>query len=514
MNPAPDDHPRSPTHSDNEVRYRTLLEEASDGILVFDEDGRFIEANPSLCTMLGFTREEVLGMRASDVIEPEDLAREPIAWDMLRAGVVRIIERRFVRKNGSIVPVEVKTCRVSGGGYLAIVRDITERRQAEEALKALREREAQLRQAQKIEAIGRLAGGVAHDFNNVLTAIMGYADLLLDEFRPGDPRRQDLNEIKKAAERAAALTRQLLAFSRRQVLQPVLLELNEIVGGIDKLVRRLIGEEIDFVLDEAPDLGKVVADPGQIEQVLINLAVNARDAMPNGGRLTIRTRNVTLTEQDARRLPPVTPGDYVILQVADTGQGMPADVLPHIFEPFFTTKPQGKGSGLGLATVYGIVKQSDGFIFVDSAEGQGATFTIYLRRVEEPQSSEETPSRLAVVLLVEDEASVRALTAGALRRQGITVIEASDANAALKLVARQERIDLLLTDIVMPGGSGHELAQEVRRDRPDLKVVYMSGYADESVRHAASQEGTPVLQKPFTTHALVKIVNEALTTSA
>ncbi len=519
MHASPEDPCPSPSHCDTEVRYRTLLEEASDGIVVFDDDGRYVEANPSLCAMLGYTRDEILAMRVPDIIDPADLEREPIGWDMLRAGLVRIVERRFVRKDGSIVPAETKTRRMQDGRYLAIVRDITERRKTEEALAALRDREEQLRQAQKIEAIGRLAGGVAHDFNNVLTAIMGYTDLLLDDFRDEDDQhRRDLTEIKKAAERAAGLTRQLLAFSRKQVLQPVLLDLNAIVGGVDKLVRRLVSDEIVFAFEQSPDLGKVVADPGQIEQVLINLAVNARDAMPEGGRLTIRTRNVTMTPADAHRLVPLTPGAYVALEVADTGHGIPRHVAPHIFEPFFTTKPQGRGTGLGLATVYGIVKQSDGFIFVDSVEQQGATFTIYFPRAAEPDAAAaratgEAPADV-VVLLVEDEAAVRALAAGVLRRQGLTVLEAPNAATALQVAENQHRIDLLLTDIIMPGGSGHELAQQLRRQRPGIRVVYMSGYTDEGVRQAAAAGGIPFVQKPFSTHALVKIVNEALRTSA
>jgi PAS domain S-box-containing protein len=513
MTPSHDRQPSS--SSDTELRYRALLEEASDGIVVFDEDGRFIEANPSLCALLGYTRDELLGMRASDIIESADLSREPIAWDMLRAGLVRNVERRFVRKDGTIVPVETKTRRMQDGRFLSIVRDITERRQTEEALAALNEREVQLRHAQKMEAIGRLAGGVAHDFNNVLTAIMGYTDLLLDDFAGDDARSQDLREIKKAAERAAGLTRQLLAFSRRQVLQPVTLDLNAIVLGIDKLVRRLVGEEIELTFDQAPELGKVVADPGQIEQVLINLAVNARDAMPEGGRLTIRTRNVSLSPEEARRLPPMAAGEYVTLDVEDSGQGIPTDVVPHIFEPFFTTKPQGKGTGLGLSTVYGIVKQSDGFIYVDSTLGRGSSFTVYLPRVsEQPSSEKPAAGLLPVILLVEDEAAVRALAAGVLRRQGLTVVEAHNAKAALEAAAGQERLDLLVTDIVMPGGNGDKLAQELRSRRPRLKIIYMSGYSDESVRQAAGREGIPFLHKPFTPHALVKMVNETLKTSA
>ncbi|HSL21939.1 MAG TPA: ATP-binding protein [Vicinamibacterales bacterium] len=500
-------------HSETELTFRTLLEEASDGIVVFDDDGRFLEANPSLCSMLGYTRDEMLAMRADDIIDPADLAQEPIPWEVLRAGLVRVVERTFVRRDGGAIPVETKTRRMSNGRYLSIVRDITERRQVDRALAALREREEQLRQAQKIEAIGRLAGGVAHDFNNVLTAIMGYTDLLLDEFRADDPRRQDLGEIKKAAERAAALTRQLLAFSRKQVLQPILLDLNAIVGGVDKLVRRVVGDEIQVVFELASELGRVLADPGQLEQVLINLAVNARDAMPEGGRLKISTRDATIGEGDARRLAPLTPGAYVALEVADNGQGIEADVLPHIFEPFFTTKAQGKGTGLGLATVYGIVKQSNGFIFVTSTPGAGSVFTLYLPRDGAAAAPRVEATSQRVVLLVEDEAAVRSLTAGILRRQQLTVLEAPDATAALQAAATQHRIDLLLTDIVMPGGNGNELAERLQGERPGLKVIYMSGFSDERVRRAAEEHGIPFIQKPFTPHALVKVVNETLMTS-
>ncbi len=506
----------SADHSETELRYRTLLDEASDGIVVFEDDGRYVEANPSLCGLLGYSREEILAKKAADLIEPADLERDPIGWDALRAGLVRIVERRFVRKDGTIVPVETKTRRMQDGRYLSIIRDITARRQAEQALVALREREEQLRQAQKIEAIGRLAGGVAHDFNNVLTAIMGYTDLLLDDFRDDDPRRQDLKEIKKAAERAAGLTRQLLAFSRKQVLQPVLIDLNAIVGGVDKLLRRLLGDEVEFSFVPEDGLPRAVADPGQLEQVLINLTVNARDAMPEGGRVTIRTGREVVSATEARRRAPMTPGTYVTLSVIDTGLGIDRDVLPHIFEPFFTTKPQGKGTGLGLATVYGIVKQSDGYVFAESAPGQGALFTVYLPAADDliATSVESEGSNQPVVLVVEDEPAVRALAAGLLRRQSITVVEAGSAREALEIARKQSRIDLVLTDIVMPGGNGNELAHELRRERPGLRVIYMSGYSDDNVRLAAAAEGIPFVQKPFTPHALVKIVGQALTTSA
>ncbi len=504
-------------HSETELRYRTLLEEASDGIVVFDADGRYVEANPSLCALLGYTRDEILAKYAGDLIDPADLEREPIGWDALRAGLVRIVERRFVRKDGTIAPVETKTRRMQDGRYLSIIRDITARRQAEQAVSALREREEQLRQAQKIEAIGRLAGGVAHDFNNVLTAIMGYTDLLLDDFREDDPRRQDLKEIKKAAERAAGLTRQLLAFSRKQVLQPVLIDLNAIVGGVDKLLRRLVGDEVEFTFEPEEGLRRVVADPGQLEQVLINLTVNARDAMPEGGRLAIRTHTIEVSGTEAEHRVPMAPGTYATLAITDTGHGIDPDVLPHIFEPFFTTKPQGKGTGLGLATVYGIVKQSDGYVFAESAPGQGATFIVYLPAADMPPAAavdETMVGNQPVVLVVEDEPAVRALAAGVLRRQAFTVLEAGSAREALDVSRRHARLDLLLTDIVMPGGSGHELARDLRHERPGLKVIYMSGYSDENVRQAAAIEGIPFVQKPFTPHALVKVVSEALTTSA
>jgi PAS domain S-box-containing protein len=499
----------------SEGRYGTLLDEASDGIVVFDGNGVFHEVNPSFCAMLGYTRAELIGMRADEIIAPQDLAREPIDWQMLRSGAVRRIERLFIRKDGSGAPAETRTKQLQDGRFLSVVRDVTEHRQAAEALAALRQRDEQLRQAQKIEAIGRLAGGVAHDFNNVLTAIMGYADLLLDEFSGDDPRRQDIAEIKKAAERAAALTRQLLAFSRKQVLQPVELDVNSIIGGIDRLLRRLLGDEVEVVFDAGADLPRVTADPGQLEQVLINLAVNSRDAMPEGGRVTVATRAVTIAKSDAVRLTPMPPGHYVALSLTDTGAGIDPDVLPHIFEPFFTTKPQGKGTGLGLATVYGIVKQSGGFIFVESANGSGSTFTVYLPAVagQSQAAAAAVNPNDPVVLLVEDESAVRALAAGILRRQGYTVVEARDAAEAEVIAARERRVDLLLTDVAMPGRNGHQLAQELRVQRPRLRVVYMSGYTDDGVRQAATRAGMPFLQKPFTPHALVNVVRETLTTS-
>ncbi len=492
----------------SEARYRALLEEASDGIVVFDEDLAFSEANGSMCAMLGYTREEFLAMHADAIIAREDLIADPIPMELLKAGIVRRVERRFIKKDGGIVPVETKTKRLQDGRFLSVVRDMTERF-------ALRERDEQLRQAQKIEAIGRLAGGVAHDFNNVLTAIMGYADLLMDDFREDDPRYRDLGEIKKAAERAAALTRQLLAFSRKQVLQPIILDVNEVVGNIDRLLRRLLGDEIEFTIDPGPSLGRVRADAGQLEQVLINLAVNARDAMPEGGRLFITTRNADITREEATARPPIEPGSYVLLTVADTGHGIDPTIRAHVFEPFFTTKPQGQGTGLGLATVYGVVKQSGGYIFLDSDPGKGTTFRIYLPQVggapgapdivlEQPMHEGRT------VLIVEDEPAVRSLASGVLRRQGFRVLEAADADSAMRAMATDTAIDLLLTDIVMPGTRGDALAGQLRERRPTLKVVFMSGYVEEQVRSHAKENGIPFVQKPFAPTTLVQVVREAL----
>jgi two-component system cell cycle sensor histidine kinase/response regulator CckA len=394
------------------------------------------------------------------------------------------------------------------------------RQQSEEAL---RRSEEQLRQAQKMEAIGQLAGGVAHDFNNMLTIIRGYSDLLLNGILgPDDPARDAVGEIRKAAQRAADLTRQLLAFSRRQVLAPRVLVLNSVIGDMDKMLRRLIGEDIQLTSRLAPDLGTVKADPGQIEQVLLNLAVNARDAMPRGGQLTIETANVQLDESYARTHPEVNPGPFVMLAVTDTGCGMDAATQARIFEPFFTTKNPDKGTGLGLATVYGIVKQSGGSVYVYSEVGRGTSFKVYLPRHEEaPAVSREihvvprTETRSQgqeTLLIVEDDNSVRALTRTVLRSYSYDVIEAVDADDALRLVSQYAQpIHLLVTDLVMPGMSGRELAERLTELRPQMKVLYVSGYTDDAVvRHGLLEAEVAFLQKPFTPSALASKVREVL----
>jgi len=387
-------------------------------------------------------------------------------------------------------------------------RDVTDQRHLEE----------QFRQSQKMEAVGQLAGGIAHDFNNLLTAILGNTQLLLRELPPGDSKRGDVEEIRKASERAASLTRQLLAYSRRQMLQPVVLDLNVVVAEMDKLLRRLIGEHIALVTVLAPDLGRVKADPNQLEQVIVNLAVNARDAMPEGGKLTIETANVDLDEGFAQAHLGSVPGAYAMLAVTDTGSGMDATVRAHLFEPFFTTKEVGKGTGLGLATVYGIVKQSDGYISVYSEPGHGSSFKIYLPRVATPAGAAAGPQKggpargTETVLVVEDEPAVLSLSRRALEAQGYVVLAASDAAAALRVVERHGgMIHLLLTDVVMPGLSGRELADQLAGQRPGIRVLYMSGYpGDAVVQHGTLPTGSAFLQKPFSPDGLARKVRDVL----
>ncbi len=389
----------------------------------------------------------------------------------------------------------------------------------EERTRELSQAQDQLRQAQKMEAVGRLAGGVAHDFNNLLTAITGYSDLLMSDLAEGDPMRGDLEQVKHAADRAASLTRQLLAFSRRQVLQPRVLDLNAVVGSVDKMLRRLIGEDIDLLTVPAPALGWVKADPGQLEQILMNLAVNARDAMPQGGKLTIETANVELDGAYVRQHAAVQPGPYVMLAVSDTGCGMDAETRSHLFEPFFTTKEVGKGTGLGLATVYGIVTQSGGTVSVYSEPGRGTTFKLYLPRVEDA-AGRPVPAGLPAppvkgsetILVVEDEKAVRSLACEVLKRNGYTVLEARHGDEALAVSDRHEgRIALMLTDMVMPGKRGPDVARQLAAVRPDMKVLYMSGYADSGIVHQGVLDaGTAFLAKPFTPTALARKVREVL----
>jgi signal transduction histidine kinase/ActR/RegA family two-component response regulator len=396
---------------------------------------------------------------------------------------------------------------------LTIFQDVTQQRLAEQRSS----------QSQRLAAIGRLTGGVAHDFNNILTAIIGHSEILLWRLSQDDPIRKNVEEIAKAGHRAAELTNQLLAFSRKQVLQPKIIDLNHIVVDIEGLLRRLIGEDVELATNLSPTLGRVKADPGQIEQILMNLTINARDAMPEGGKLIIETANIDLDEHYAHSHVSAQTGPFIMLAVSDTGCGMDKETLPHIFEPFFTTKEKGKGTGLGLASVYGIVKQSGGNIWVYSEPDKGTTFKIYLPRIEEPAEivkpnapMSESSKGTETILLVEDETGVRKLARETLEMSGYTVLEASEANEALRLYSQhQSTIHLMITDVVMPGMSGRELAQRIAESGHEIKVLYMSGYTDDAiVHHGILDAKIPFLQKPFTPDALTRKVREVLTTAS
>ena len=500
---------------DSEERYRTLVEGVRDIIFALSPEGTISSLNPAFETITGWRREAWVGQPFERLVHPEDL---PLALELLGRvvrGELRPASQFRVRtaKSDYRVGEFSATPQLHEGrlvGILGIGRDVTERVQLEQ----------QLRQAQKMEAVGRLAGGIAHDFNNILTAITGYADLLLEDLGATDPRRQDADEIHKAADRAAGLTRQLLAFSRQQVLQPTVLEVNKLVSDLEKMLRRLLGEDVALTTQLAPTTGRVKADPGQLEQVIMNLAVNARDAMPNGGKLTLETGNVDLDESYATDHYPARAGPFVMLAVSDTGTGMSEATQAHMFEPFFTTKEKGKGTGLGLATVYGIVKQSGGFIWVYSEVGHGTTFKLYLPRVQElaerASQPAQTPARAArgteTVLVVEDEAPVRSVARQVLERHGYTVLEAPSAEAALDIATRYSgAIHLLLTDVVMPGLNGRELATRLADLRPDARVIFMSGYTDDAVtRHGVLEPGSAYVQKPFTPDAIARKVREVL----
>ena len=502
---------------EREELFRLIGENAADMIALVDADGKRLYSSPSYKKLLGYSDEELQQTTFYEHIHPDDRALVAAAANEARqSGIGRRVEYRIRRKDDSWLVVESTSSLVqnqgSAGKKMVIVnRDITERKQLEE----------QLYLSQKLEAIGRLSGGVAHDFNNLLGVIIGYSEALQRQMGADHPFREAIEEIQNAGNRAAALTQQLLAFSRKQVLEPKVIDLNMVVSEVQKMLRRLIGEDIALKISLNERLGMVKADRGQIDQVILNLAVNARDAMPKGGKLIIETLNAELTEADMNRYRYVIPGPYVLLKVTDTGCGMGAELQTHIFEPFFTTKEQGKGTGLGLATVYGVIKQSGGYIWVESDVGKGATFKVYLPRVEEARNAapERTtfgrPQRSRTILLVEDEHSLRKLTRNTLQEAGHTVLEACDAAEALDVSKRTDSpIDLLLTDVVMPGMSGRMLADELATLRPGIKVIYMSGYTDGDVAtHGVLQSGISFLRKPFTRDALIGRVDEVLSVS-
>ena len=623
----------------SDERYLALFEYAPDGILIADHESRYVDANPAMCRMLGYSRHELIGLHATDIVDPSEVAH-------IAPALARIIETeeyhrewRFRRKDGSTFAAEVIATAIPNGNLVAMVRDVTDRHDADEALqrtewrmrfalhnaqvgiwdmdyvtgvlqwsdvleqqyglqpgtfggtfdafvhclhpddrasvietvqaatatgsdftvlhRALRpdgtvrwlsgagrtflderglpvravgisqdvtERhvlEAQFQQAQKMEAVGRLAGGIAHDFNNLLTVILGFCELLLGGDEDDEARTFDVTEIQKAATRAAGLTSQLLAFSRKQIIEPRVLDLNGILDDMRPMLARLIRENVKIVLGLPPRLGCVKADRGQVEQVVLNLVVNAQDAMPHGGTLRIDTANIDLDEPYAAAHRDLNAGPYVRLTVTDTGIGMAADVMQHLYEPFFTTKEPGKGTGLGLATVHGIVARHGGAVTVYSEVGSGTSFTVYFPRVDELMAPREAPASLPLstgahaggetVLVVEDADSLRELTKRILTAQGYTVVTAANAGEAMRVFDENPSIAVLLTDVVMPGVSGLQLTQELVARRPSLKVMYMSGYTDESiVQHGVLQPGVAFLHKPFTAGALRRKLRDVL----
>jgi PAS domain S-box-containing protein len=492
----------------SEEKYRMVVEQASDGIIIIDPNGNFIEVNPKMLEMLGYTRTQFLELNLRDLIPKDDQSRDPMRLDLLRSGKVVRKERRFIRRDGSLIDVELGITALEDG-IQAIVRDVSERNRLE----------TQLRQSQKLEAVGRLAGGVAHDFNNLLTVILGHSDLAITTLDLNDRLRRDLEDIREAGTRAAVLTHQLLAFSRKQVLQPKVLSLNAAITNLTKMLGRLITSNIEIVTRCEAELWSAKVDPGQLDQVILNLSLNARDAMPLGGKLIIETANRRFEGEQISGQVQIPPGQYVMLAVSDTGCGMDAETRSHLFEPFFTTKTEGKGTGLGLSTVYGIVRQSGGHIAVYSEPGHGTTVKVYLPRAGESADTgalgEDTaplPVGTETILLAEDEDRVRSLTVAVLTQQGYTVIEACDGQEALAL-AREYRgeIHLLLTDIVMPRLSGKDLADQLRRDRPGLRVLLSSGYTGDTVMQQGVMDASiPFLQKPFTVRTLTLKVREVL----
>jgi PAS domain S-box-containing protein len=505
---------------ESEERFRRVVEGSPVGIYI-QTNGLFRYVNPAALTMFGAeTADQIIGQTVLERIHPDDRAA---VNDRIRIGKeerksVPFLEEQYLRLDGTAFDVEVGANPfVFDGrdGAIVFARDITERKHEEDKRHGL---EQQLRQAQKMEAVGKLAGGIAHDFNNLLMVIQSYTEMLQDSLPAHDRLRRNTQEIMKASDRAASLTRQMLAYSRKQILSPVVLDLNTVVDETAKMLKRLIGEDIDFRVSAAKSLWATKADPDQVVQVLMNLCVNARDAMPQGGTLTIATGNVNVEEGSVSGQEYVSPGEYVCLSVADTGTGISKDLQEKIFDPFFTTKEVGKGTGLGLATVYGIVKQSGGYVWGDSELGQGACFTIYLPRVKQaratdvPAKTEAQPQGKGIILVAEDEEALREAMCDYLRGLGYTVLAAGSGKEALSAASEHVgHIDLLITDLVMPKMSGRQLAQMLGSLRPDLKTICMSGYSDDAVlRHGIPELGATFLQKPFSLGTLARKVRDTL----
>jgi PAS domain S-box-containing protein len=507
-----------------EERFRRAFDSAAIGMALVATDGRLLQVNRALCEMLGYTEKELLALSVYAVIHPDDQAAAmAIGRQLLSAALpASQSESRYRHKSGAIVWAQSTSTLVRDAAGLPLhfitqIQDTTRRKQAEDAL---RQSEEQLRQVQKMEAVGRLAGGIAHDFNNLITVITGYSTLLSQKLGEAHPLQHNVDEIQKSAERAAGLTRQLLAFSRKQVRNPRLLDLNTVLSGIDGMLRRIIGEDVEMRITADPQLGQIRADPGQIEQVIMNMVINARDAMPTGGKLAIETARIVLDGEYIGAHPAIAEGVYARLAFTDTGVGMSDQVKTHLFEPFFTTKGLGKGTGLGLATCYGIVRHSGGHIHAYSEVGQGTTFKIYLPIVAEAapvvpahRETAAVQSGSECILLAEDEEALRELAGCVLRDAGYTVLEAANGLDALHIAEENHTtpIQLLITDVIMPHMGGKDLAEQLRTVRPDTKVLYMSGYTDDALtHHGVLESGVALLEKPFTPTRLAYKVREVL----
>jgi PAS domain S-box-containing protein len=501
----------------SEALLRALTDAIPDPVFLKDRDSRWLFASPSTLRVLGKSAEQVIGHTDREIYADQAVAEALIATDrrILESGVAEVVEERIQTPSGYRVYLSTKApYRDLDGRIVGVIgnaRDITQRKRGEEELRERLSLEEQVRQAQKLESVGRLAGGVAHDFNNLLTVVLGCAEALRSDAARGVPATlEDVEEIRAAGERARDLTRQLLAVARRQVIAPVPLDLNDVLRASEKLLRRVLGEDVELVVDLAPGLWWIRADPGQLEQVVLNLAVNARDAMPRGGTLVLRTRNGARAGAAA--------DDGVCLSVRDSGTGMEPEVRAHLFEPFFTTKPDGKGTGLGLATVYGIVSQADGQVRVESEPGRGTTFELWFpRTLDPPVAVSPLPAARAApgterVLVVEDDAPVREVTVRALRASGYHVLVAGSGREALALAAAAlDGLDLVVTDVVMPGLDGRTMADELRRRRPGLRVLYVSGYTEDAViARGVLSSGMAFLAKPFTPGALLARVRAVL----